>query len=225
MIFPVQIINYAQNNPQVSVTVADAGVPAVTYAQVRQSLGTQVYKINELYLYSENINQLLGVIQYQIFDSNGNQKYSSIATTIDPYEGNSVAIDINLREYKQDFILNGNSSFSATILPNTYIQVKFYANRVTNEFGGNLDNFQIGAIEAGKPNFYNNYGSTIEEIKQSNVSIQNSATIGDTTTNTDTLVLVKAVPISYQQEDCTHLVWLGIAAISVGVYLVKKDKN
>jgi hypothetical protein len=224
MIFPVQIINYTQNNPQVSVTVADSGVPAVTYAQVRQSLGTQVYKINELYLYSQNINQLLGIIQYQIFDSNGNQNYSSIATTIDPYDGNAVAIDINLREYEQDFILNGNSSFAATILPNTYLQVKFYANRITNEFGGNLDNFQEGAIDAGKPFFFNNYGSTIEEIKQSNVPIKNSATIGR-----DIALLPSqpppSIPVKVLEQDCTHLVWLGIAAISVGVYLVKKDKN
>lgn len=219
MIYPVQIINYALDNPEVSVTVADAGVPAVTYAQVRQSLGTQVYKINELYLYSENINQLLGVIQYQIFDSNGNQKYSSIATTIDPYSGNVVAIDIDLRKYEQDFILNGNSSFAATILPNTYLQVKFYAVRVTNEFGGNLDNFNQIATDAGKPYFFNNYGSSIDEIKQSNVAIEESATIRSTALPAP----VQAVPISAQQEDCTHLVWLGIAAISVGVYLTKKD--
>ena len=81
--FPVQIIN--NTIPALSVEVADSGVPAVTYQQVKQSLGTQVYKINELYIYSENINQLLGVIQYQRFDSDGNQTYSSIATTIDPY--------------------------------------------------------------------------------------------------------------------------------------------
>jgi hypothetical protein len=218
MIFPVQIINYTQNNPQVSVTVADSGVPAVTYAQVRQSLGTQVYKINELYLYSQNINQLLGVIQYQIFDSNGSQNYSSIATTIDPYDGNAVAIDINLREYKQDFILNGNSSFAATILPNTYVQVKFYANRVTNEFGHNLDNFQEGAIDAGKPYFFNNYGSTIEEIKECNIPIENSATIGRD-------IASPSQPQAVIEQDCRHLVWLGIAAISVGVYLVKKEKN
>ena len=97
----VQIINNA--TPQVTVEVADAGVPPVTYAQVKQSLGTQVYKVENLYIYSQNINQLLGVIQYQIFDSTGDQNYSSIATTIDPFSGNSVAIDLNLKDYNQDF--------------------------------------------------------------------------------------------------------------------------
>ena len=109
-VFPVQIIN--NTIPSLSVEVADSGVPPVTYQQVKQSLGSQVYKINELYLYSQNINQLLGIIQYQRFDSDGNQTYSSIATTIDPYSGNAIAITIDLKKYEDNFILNGNSSFS-----------------------------------------------------------------------------------------------------------------
>ena len=149
MNFPVQVIN--QPTPAISVVNADSGVPPVTYEQIKQSLGRQVYEITNLYLYSENINQLLGVIQYQIFDSNGAQQYSSIATTIDPYEGNSVAIDIDLTNYLQNFILNGNSSFSAIILPETYVQVKWYAKRITNGLGGGgLENFKQIEIDAKK---------------------------------------------------------------------------
>ena len=213
-VLPVQIVNNA--TPQVSVVVADSGVPAVTYAQVKQSLGTQVYEIENLYLYSENINQLLGVIQYQIFDSAGDQNYSSIATTVDPYQGNAVAIDLKLKDYQQDFILNGNSSFSTVILPLTFVQVKFYAKRITNSFGGNLENFRQMEIDANKPNFYNNYGSPINEIQESNQEIQNN-------------ISKELVPIPAHESipskipEGSHLIWLGIAALSIGVYMAKKN--
>lgn len=219
--FPVQIIN--NTIPALSVEVADSGVPAVTYQQVKQSLGTQVYKINELYLYSENINQLLGIIQYQRFDSDGNQTYSSIATTIDPYSGNAVAITIDLKQYQDDFILNGNSSFSSTILPNTYVQVKFWANRVTNEFGRNLNNFQQIEIDANKPFFFNNYGSLIPEIKETNIEIEKSATLGGVSgvpPHEEKLNQAQQVPV----DDCRHLLFLGIAAIAVGTYMLKNKE-
>jgi hypothetical protein len=215
--FPVQIIN--NTIPALSVEVADSGVPAVTYQQVKQSLGTQVYKINDLYLYSENINQLLGIIQYQRFDSDGNQTYSSIATTIDPYSGNSIATTIDLRKYEDTFILNGNSSFSSVILPNTYVQLKFWANRITNSFGRNFENFEQIEKDANKPFFFNNYGSLIPDIRESNIEIEKSST----------LVELSEIPSKEKQqkslegapEDLHHLLFLGIAALAVGTYVLK----
>jgi hypothetical protein len=226
MNFPVQVINHTV--PAISVTNADSGVPPVTYQQIKQSLGRQVYEITNLYLYSENINQLLGVIQYQIFDSNGDQNYSSIATTIDPYSGNSVAIDINLKDYLQDFILNGNSSFSTTILPETYVQVKWYANRITNSFGGNLENFKQIEIDANKPDFFNNLGSPISQIQETGNLIEQN--IGKPTSelvppHEQVLFSNPSQPMTIKvTEDCTHLIWLGIAAISVGAYMLKNKE-
>lgn len=221
MNFPVQIIN--QPVAAITVEVADSGVPPVTYQQVKQSLGRQVYEITNLYIYSENINQLLGVIQYQIFDSNGNQQYSSIATTIDPYAGNAVAIDIDLRDYLQNFILNGNSSFSTVILPQTYVQVKFYANRITNALGGGgLENFKQIEIDANKPDFFNNLGAPISDIQDTNEQI-----IQNITTPISELKPIHEQNLSQPMtikvtDDCTHLIWLGVAAISVGAYMLKK---
>lgn len=221
--FPVQIIN--NTIPALTVEVADSGVPAVTYQQVKQSLGSQVYKVNQLYVYSENINQLLGVIQYQRFDSDGNQTYSSIATTIDPYSGNAVAITLDLTQYQDNFILNGNSSFSTTILPNTYVQVKFWSNRITNEFGGNLNNFRQIEIDANKPDFFNNYGSSIEEIKETNKEIQKTATLGGLAeVPPHEQALEKKASVQPELEDCRHLFLLGIAAIAVGTYMLKKEE-
>jgi hypothetical protein len=220
--FPVQIIN--NTIPALTIEVADSGVPAVTYQQVKQSLGSQVYKINELYLYSENINQLLGIIQYQRFDSDGNQTYSSIATTIDPYSGNAVAITVDLRNYEDNFILNGNSSFSATILPNTYLQLKFWANRITNEFGRNFNNFEQIEKDANKPYFFNNYGSLIPEIRETNLQIEKTATLEPSEeifSEGKLQKLPKALPKAESPEDFHHLIFLGIAAIAVGTYVIK----
>ena len=221
MNFPVQVIN--QPVPAISVTNADSGVPAVTYEQIKQSLGRQVYEITNLYIYSENINQLLGVIQYQIFDSNGDQNYSSIATTIDPYEGNAIAIDIDLTEYLQNFILNGNSSFSTTILPETYVQVKWYAKRITNALGGGgLENFRQIEIDANKPNFFNNLGSPIEEIQETGKEIQQNLSLPTSQLSPPHEQALQEPMTIKVTEDCTHLIWLGIAAISVGAYMLKK---
>jgi len=219
-VFPVQILT--NSTPALSITVADSGVPAVTYKQVKQSLGVQVYRIFELYLYSENMNQLLGVIQYQRFDADGNQKISSIATTIDPFAGNSVSTMIDLNNYNEDFILNGNSSFSTVILPNTYVQVKFWAERVTNEFGRNLQNFAQIEIDANKPDFFNNYGFSYQTILKANREIEKTATLDlknvaeSKFSDEDKLVVI-------EKESDKHLIFLGIAAIALGAYLSQRD--
>jgi hypothetical protein len=219
MIFPVQIIN--NTTPAISVTIADSGVPAVTYNQVNQSLGKHVYKIENLYLYSQNINQLLGTIQYQIFDSDGQQKYSSITTTIDPYQDNSFVVDVDLLKYVMDFILNGNSSLSSTILPNTYVQVKLFMRRITNSFGMNMDNFITIEKDANKPNFYNNYGTTLGDIQKTAGEIRDE--ISQDGTITPSLVSPTPQTLIKFQEDCKPLFMLGIAAITIGIYLYKKD--
>lgn len=216
-VFAVQILN--NTTPALSVEVADSGVPPVTYQQVKQSLGSQVYKILELYLYSENINQLMGIIQYQRFDSDGRQTYSSVATPIDPYAGVSVANLIDLQKYKDEFILNGNSSFSATILPNTYLQLKFWANRITNEFGRNLDNFSQIEIDSNRPNFFNNYGSPTEEILQSNEEIEKTTVLP---VKPIIPTPPKAAPV-ISDDDCKKLVVLGFAALAMGTYMLNKE--
>ncbi len=222
MIFPVQIIN--QTTPAVSVTIADSGVPAVTYNQVNQSLGKHVYKIENLYLYSQNINQLLGVIQYQIFDSDGGQKYSSIATTIDPYADNNQVVDLDLLKYATEFILNGNSSLSATILPNTYVQVKLFMRRITNSFGMNFENFIQIEKDANKPYFYNNYGTPLQDIQKTAGEIRDEIPLEVSNIPIDA-VPIETKYVKITEDDCKPLFLLGIAAISIGVYLYKKDKN
>ena len=216
MTFNVQIIN--NTVPALSVQADESG--GVTYDQIKQSLGSQVYEINKLYLYSDNINQLLGVVQYQIFDSGGTQNYSSIVLTVDPFEGNGNAINVDLTKFSENIILNGNSSLAATVLPNTFLQIKFYANRITNSFGDNLSNFKQIEIDAYKPNFYDNLGSEIDEIKKTNKKIEESATSYksfNAKSNTN-----KRFSGEIKSKNNTNYIIFGILALGIIIYSIKK---
>lgn len=153
MIFNATTIIHTQ--PAVSVQVADSGVPPLTYNQIKNSLGNQVYNVQGLYLYSTNLNQLLGVIQYQRYDSTGEQSYRSIALTIDPYQGTN-ALDVDLRKQDAYYILNGNSSFSFTMLPNADLTFKMYSQRIKNTLGNITSNFKL-MEEIFKPYFFLDY--------------------------------------------------------------------
>jgi hypothetical protein len=224
-VFPVQIIN--NTIPALSVQAADSGVPAITYEQIKQSLGRQVYKVNELYIYSENTSQLIGVIQYQRFDSNGRQTYSHIISTIDPYQGNNNATTVNLENLADNYILNGNSSFSTTVAPETFVQIKFWADRITNEFGKNLETFSEMEKIAGKPKFFDNYGNEISDIQNTNAEIKDGISPNQQlpTSNIPSSNTTVQSSGSGNEEPtiCDNSILLGIIAIGLGTYIVVVD--
>jgi len=161
LILNATIINHAL--PAVSVVLAD-NIGNVTYNQLRNSLGNQVYNVQGLYLYSQNASQLIGVINYNIYQSTGDKDVTNIVTTVDPYQfSGSIIVDLK-DKVNSPIILNGQSSVSTAILPNTYLQIKFLAERSTNSFGMNLKNFnEMQKITNTK--FFENYGETsIQEI-------------------------------------------------------------
>lgn len=161
MVLNATIINHTA--PAVSVVVAD-NIGNVTYNQLRNSLGNQVYNVQGLYLYSQNASQLIGVINYNIYQSTGDKDVTNIVTTVDPYQfSGSIIVDLK-DKVNSPVILNGQSSVSTAILPNTYLQIKFLAERSTNSFGMNLKNFnEMQKITNTK--FFENYGETsIQEI-------------------------------------------------------------
>ena len=161
MVLNATIINHTA--PAVSVVVAD-NVGNVTYNQLRNSLGNQVYDVQGLYLYSQNASQLIGIINYNIYQSTGDKDVTNIVTTVDPYQfSGSIIVDLK-DKVNSPIILNGQSSVSTAILPNTYLQIKFLAERTTNSFGMNLQNFnEMQKITNTK--FFENYGETsLQEI-------------------------------------------------------------
>jgi len=169
MVFNAVIINHT--TPAVSVQVADSS--GVTYNQVKQSLGNQVYDVQGFYLYSPNLSQLIGTIQYQRYNSTGEQDITNIATVVNPYQdANSLIVDLGKTAIP--IILNGQSSVSTTILPQTSLQLKFLSKRVTNSFGMNLNNFK-DMQRITNTEFFDNYGnSSIEEIQATNYALKNS---------------------------------------------------
>lgn len=153
MIFAPSII---QNTlPEIAVTAADSGVPSITYNQIKQSLGSQVYNIDSFYLYSTIKNQLLGVIQYNRYDVSGNIDVSNIVTTLDPYQDQN-AIYKELKNYKLSFILNGNSTLATTILPQAFLTLRLFTRRITNNFGNNKNFAEMEDI------FKQDYYSTLQ---------------------------------------------------------------
>lgn len=207
MIFVPTIINHTL--PQVSVVNNDSGVPSVSYAQIKRSLGNQVYNIEGFYLQATDIRQLIGTIQYNRFDATGNQEFKTIPTTVDPYQSaNSILMD--LKSYNAFFILNGNSSISTTILPLTTVDVTLYCKRITNSFGMNLNTFKMMEEIFRKPDFFKGYGD-IDQIVEDNKKLEES--------------------ISYTQfegkkeeEDTTPFAVFASVVFTIGlIYLIKSD--
>jgi len=169
MVFNAVIINHT--TPAVSVKVADSS--GVTYNEIKQSLGNQVYEVQGFYLYSTNTSQLIGTIQYQRYDSTGHQDITNIATVVNPYQ-NVGSLVVDLGNTPIPIILNGQSSVATTILAQTYLQIKFLSKRVTNSFGMNLNNFR-DMQRITNTEFFDNYGnSSIEEIQATNKGIKDS---------------------------------------------------
>ena len=210
MIFTPTVI---QNTiPALAVTVADSGVPPVTYAQLKQSLGSYVYQVDGFYMFSDVFNQLISAIKYQQYTANGNQDISSIVTTVDPYQFTN-AINVNLKDFNTDIILDGNSSLASTVLPNNYIQLSIFTRRITNSFGQNLNNFKDIEIASNKPDFFDNYGNLSNTNQQVEVSTTLRSADG-------TSAVVVQQPL--EKNDNVPLVFLSLAAVSIGAYLFSK---
>lgn len=209
MIFNVSIVSHT--TPAVSVNVADSS--GVTYNQIKQSLGSQVYDVEGLYLYSDNISQLTGVIKYQRYDVTGNQNVTNIVTTIDPYQdANSLIID--LQKTATPIVLNGNSSVATVILPNTYLQLKFLAKRITSSFELSLFNFkEMDRITRSK--FFENYGASIDDIQATNQAVMDSMA---SKSISQPLVAKEEAPA--KKDFSTYYVVGGIVVASVAVLLI-----
>jgi hypothetical protein len=214
MIFTPTVI---QNTiPALAVTVADSGVPPVTYAQLKQSLGSYVYKVDGFYMFSDVFNQLIGAIKYQQYIANGNQDISSIVTTVDPYQ-DANAINVNLKDFGTDIILDGNSSLASTVLPNNYIQLSIFTRRITNSFGQNLNNFKDIEIASNKPNFFDNYGD-LSNIKDTDQQVKLTTSLRSADGVTSAVVVQQPL----EKNDNVPLVFLSLAAVSIGAYLFSK---
>ena len=109
-----------QSTPAVSVTSSGSSTPS--YEQVRRSLGDNVYNAYEVYLASQFLQQISGVLQFNKYDSNGNilkVETSSNGTIwnidqISTYDDKSNAIDssdlISLWGSSDGIVNSGNNN-------------------------------------------------------------------------------------------------------------------
>jgi hypothetical protein len=238
MLFNVQIINHAV--PAISVIVADKGngvANGVTYAELKQSLGQQSYDVGCLYLYSDNQAQLSGVINYNIYDANGEAKVTNVVTTIDPYQFVGSLL-VNLKDKVNiPIILNGNSSVSTTVLPNTAFQVKFLADRVNNKLGLINSNFAQMQDITGTTFFdgtYSEAGDAASCAGRNNLingqEIKKTDVVQDPQVLKQQLDVVERpngkgtdnITLAPKELDCS--IFLLIASVSAGLYLFSKKE-
>ena len=123
---------------------------------------------------SPNLRQLIGTVQYNRYDVNGDKSFTTIPTTVDPYQASSAIVG-DLQQSDTYFILNGNSSLATTVLPLTTLELTLYCKRITNSFGANLNSFKIMEEIFRKPNFFKQYGD-MEEIQKTNEAAKKTTT-------------------------------------------------
>ena len=150
--------------PTIPPTIITNTTPAVTivggnitYDEIRRSLGDYVYYVERVYMFSNNIKQINGVVAYQIYDVNGKQSIQSLTPTVDPYQTqNSLFYDIK----GKDVILNGQSSFAFDLLPNVTLKLEFFANRLAKKDALDLitpNNFTILESAMGNYTFFEDW--------------------------------------------------------------------
>ena len=98
-----------------------AGLQAITYEEVRNSLSIQQpYNVDKIYLYSENQNQVSNNIIYKKrIGFSGDTVIFNLINVIDPMSPNNATI------IDAPITLNGNSFVETNILPTTNFQLKF----------------------------------------------------------------------------------------------------
>jgi len=118
-----QTLSYVSGNPFLNIQ----GVVPVTVIQ--QSETGNAYRIMGVDIISTNSEQLLEDIFYGNREPNGNIWSASFTPTIDPYQGNAIAIHaVGGRANgvpMDDFTINTDTTFSYTILSNSFSRLTF----------------------------------------------------------------------------------------------------
>lgn len=148
-----------------SVTITTNTTPAITttlggtstYQQFKNSLGNNVYHVDEAYLFSTLLKQIQGGFTYSKYDSDGNQSLQSIISAISPYQyQNSIFLDL----MKKNLIIDGRDYTRFRMYPNASLLIRLFCERVSN--GDTLDlvgenNFKAYEYASEKYDFFDQY--------------------------------------------------------------------
>ena len=184
-------------NTNVAPPAVSATASNVTYGEIRRSLGDYVYCVKRLYLYSNNLKQLNGLVKYQHYNVNGNIVVESLTPTIDPYQ---TQISLFYDTADKGVILDGQSSLNFTLLPNSFIKVEFFATRVAKRdyldaILPDANNFKQLETAMGQFSFFEDWESQItvtykgEQLKIDPIKV-------DQPTPTESVTTVQPIEIS-----------------------------
>lgn len=129
----------------------------VTYQQFKNSLGQFVYKVEKVYLFSENLRQIQGLFNYNNYDSNGNQVFTNVVSAIDPYQ-NQPSIILNLKD--RGIVIDGQDAVQFNLQPNTQLTFKLFVDRRSNQDildETSVNNFTELNRELSDPEFFDDY--------------------------------------------------------------------
>ncbi len=158
-----------------SVNIATNTTPAVvntlsgttSYAQFKNSLGSFVYYIRKIYIFSTNLQQIQGNFRYTKYDVNGRRNTETVISAIDPNQSsNSLFIETT----DKSLVLDGQEFVRFALLPNTSLSIKIYCTQLevgmannllgfTDMKGGNAlkDNFKALEFAQGIQNYFEQY--------------------------------------------------------------------
>lgn len=142
--------------PAVSTTATN-----VSYDEIRRSLGDYVYLVERVYLASNNLNQIGGVVRYKHYDVNGQIKIESLTPTVDPYQSQTTLF-YSTKQF--DVILDGQSNFNFNLLPNTQLKIEFFTNRLAKRDALDIitpNNFKTLESAMGRFSFFEDWETTI----------------------------------------------------------------
>jgi hypothetical protein len=143
--------------PFISVTMSGN----LTYQQFKESLGSYVYEVEKIYIQSANQTQIKGNFEFSKYDSDGRQNAQSILSVIDPFQFQNA---LYIKTQNKGVVLDGRDSVQFNMQPNTTLQIKLYAKRITS--GDNLNqltpsNFQQLEEAEGYLGYFEEYKDSI----------------------------------------------------------------
>jgi hypothetical protein len=104
---------------------------ATPYFVIQNSMGSYLYGITEIYIQSNTPDQLLQVLNFRSYDSNGDIKSFINTTTIDPYQYQN---SLFVKPISNDIVLNGRTSVNFNMLPSENVNFVFYINQMANSY-------------------------------------------------------------------------------------------
>lgn len=99
-----------------------------SYESILNSMGSFVYGVNEVYMKANSNSQILKGFKVEQYDVNGYIRSFEQKPTIDPYQYQK---SVFFKMTKENVVLNGQTTFDLSMLPNEVVFMSIYVNELT----------------------------------------------------------------------------------------------